>query len=420
MIYPQLFRNEMIGDFFYPIFAPKMPRIAKRTTNIPLSPFRKLIPIAEKVKAKGKHIYHLNIGQPDIQSPESAISAIQKNIPKILEYSPSNGYRSYRKKMVSYFQSFGVNTLSPEDIQITTGASEALQLILFSCFDVGDEVIIPEPFYANYNGFSYIAEVNIVPITCHIEDGFTLPTIEAFKSKITAKTKGIIISNPNNPTGALYDQKTLNALSQLAKEHGLFLIIDEVYREFCFDEQEFYTPLESTLYDENIIVIDSVSKRYSSCGARIGAVISKNKAVISALDKYAKLRLSPPGLGQRYSEALIDTPLSYIQAVTEEYRARRDVVYNALQKMEGVISYLPGGAFYCFAQLPIEDAEHFCKWLLEDFEHQGATLMISPGQGFYATKGLGNNQVRIAYVLNTTDLKNAMECLAVAIEQYKY
>lgn len=395
-----------------------MPHIAKRTTNIPLSPFRKLIPIAEKAKAKGKHIYHLNIGQPDIESPDTAIRSIQSNIPKILEYSPSNGYLSYRKKMVTYFKSFGVHGLSPDYIQITTGASEALQLILFSCFDTGDEVIIPEPFYANYNGFAYIADVNIVPITCRIEDGFTLPTIEAFQSKISPKTKGIIISNPNNPTGALYDKKILHDLAQLCKDQGLFLIIDEVYREFCFDGQVFYSPLEADHYDKNIIIIDSVSKRYSSCGARIGAIVTKNNEVIAAIDKYAKLRLSPPGLGQRFSEALIDTPISYIESVTEEYRRRRDVVFNALQKMDGVTSYLPGGAFYCFAQLPINDAEHFCKWLLEDFEYKGATLMISPGGGFYATEGLGNNQVRIAYVLNTSDLEKAMECLAIAINRY--
>ncbi len=395
-----------------------MPQTAKRTHHIPLSPFRKLIPIANQAKAKGKHIYHLNIGQPDISSPESAILTMQQNMPKILEYSPSNGYLSYRKKMVSYFNSFGVLHLSPGDIQITTGASEALQLILFTCFDSGDEVIIPEPFYANYNGFAYIADVEISPISCHIEDGFTLPAIQAFQEKISEKTKGILISNPNNPTGALYHKKTLKALAQLAKEKGLFLIIDEVYREFCFDGQEFYSPLESEEYNDNVIIIDSVSKRYSSCGARIGAVISKNKNVIAAIDKYAKLRLSPPGLGQRYSEALIDTPPSYINTVTNEYKIRRNVVFNALQKMKGVTSYLPGGAFYCFAQLPIEDAEHFCKWLLEDFEYNGATLMISPGQGFYATKGLGHNQVRIAYVLNPSDLEKAMKCLSVALDAY--
>ena len=395
-----------------------MPQTAKRGKRVPLSPFRKLIHIAESVKAQGKHIYHLNIGQPDIESPASATDDLRHNLPKILEYSPSNGYQSFRKKMVTYFESFGIPDLTPSDIQITTGASEALQLVLFSCCDVGDEVIIPEPFYANYNGFSYIAQTKIIPITTFIKDGFSLPGAHAFREKITPKTKAIIISNPNNPTGALYSKQMLKDLAQLARENSLFLIIDEVYREFCFDGQVFYTPLQSQAYNENIIVIDSVSKRYSACGARIGAVISKNQDVISTLDKYAKLRLSPPGLGQIFSEALINTPPEYIESVTEEYNNRREVVFQALQQMEGVISYKPGGAFYCFAELPIDDAEHFCKWLLEDFEHQGATLMISPGGGFYATEGLGRQQVRIAYVLNIEDLKMAMECLRVALKVY--
>ncbi len=396
-----------------------MPRTAKRANDLPLSPFRKLIPLANIAKANGKHIYHLNIGQPDIKSPKNALNALKDQLPQILEYSPSNGYLSYRTKMVDYLSTFGIRNLTPDDIQITTGASEALQLVLFACCDREDEVIIPEPFYANYNGFAYIADVRIVPITSHIEEGFALPKIEAFRKKITSKTKAIIISNPNNPTGALYEKEMLIALAKLAKEKDLFLIIDEVYREFCFDEKPFYTPLQSNEFDKNIIIVDSVSKRYSSCGARIGAIICKNRMVIATIDKYAKLRLSPPGLGQRYSEALIDTPAAYMEEVTEEYHARRDVVFNALQKMEGVISYKPGGAFYCFAQLPIDDAERFCRWLLEDFEHKGATVMISPGEGFYATKGMGKQQVRIACVLNTDDLARAMECLAVALKVYR-
>lgn len=395
-----------------------MPSISSRGRNVPMSPFRKLVPFADKAKEAGKHVYHLNIGQPDIETPLYALKQVRENQLKVLAYSPAVGQLSYRKKLVEYYQKFDVS-LTPDDIIVTTGGSEAIQFAMLSCFDIGDEVIVPEPFYANYNGFAQIGSLNIRPITCHIEDGFALPPVEAFEAVITDKTRGIFITNPNNPTGCFYSREDLAQLGRLCKAYDLFLFVDEVYREFCYDGKEFYSALRLEGLEDHVIVVDSISKRYSACGARIGALVTRNQGVLEAATRYAKLRLSPPGLAQILAEATLDMDDSYLGQVTEAYDRRRQVVYNRLQAMPGVVSYLPGGAFYCFAKFPLRSAEHFCQWLLESFEHEGATVMLSPGEGFYATPGLGRDEVRIAYILNEQDLEKAMDCLEVALETYK-
>lgn len=394
-----------------------MPTVSNRCQNVPLSPFRKLVPFADQAKARGTKVYHLNIGQPDIETPAAALQKVRETAMKILAYSPAIGFASYRKKLVNYYKKFHIE-VNAEQVLVTTGASEAIQFAFLSCLDEHDEVIIPEPFYANYNGFAQMSSVNIRPITCELETGFALPDVKAFESMITPRTKAIFITNPNNPTGCLYPEKVLRELAELVEKYDLFLIVDEVYREFCYDGQEFFSVLNLENISENTIVIDSISKRYSACGARIGAIVTRNQGVIDSVTRYAKLRLSPPGLAQILAEATLDMSDEYIRIVSEEYDRRRQVVFNRLQQMDGVVSYNPGGAFYCFARFPVQSAEHFCQWLLEKFEYQGQTVMLSPGEGFYATPGKGIDEVRLAYVLNTLDLNHAMDCLEKALEVY--
>lgn len=394
-----------------------MPTISSRGQSVPMSPFRKLIPFADAAKAKGKKVYHLNIGQPDIETPAAAIAAVKAIDMNILAYSPAVGITSYREKLTAYYAQFDID-VSAEQIIVTTGGSEAIQFALLACLDSGDEIIIPEPFYANYNGFAQIANVTIKPLTCTIENGFDLPTPDTFEAAIGPKTKGIFITNPNNPTGCFYDQNTLEELAKLVKKYDLFLFVDEVYREFCFDGKDFFSTLNLKEIEDHVVVVDSISKRYSSCGARIGAIVTRNEGVLDAITRYAKLRLSPPGLGQVLAEATLEMDNSYMDYVKEEYDRRRQTVYERLQAMPGVTSYKPGGAFYCFAKFPVADAEHFCRWLLESFDYNGATVMLSPGSGFYATPGLGQAEARIAFVLNCEDLHRAMDCLEVALEVY--
>ncbi len=394
-----------------------MPNISKRAGFVPLSPFRKLVPFAEKAKAAGKKVFHLNIGQPDIETPPHAIKQFRQLPMKVIAYSPAVGNTSYREKLAGYYQKNNIE-VSADQIIITAGASEALQLLCYACLDRGEELIIPEPFYANYNGFAQIADVKIRPLTCSIENGFALPGIEAFEALINEKTRGICITNPSNPTGTFYSKGALEKLVYLAKKYDLYLIIDEVYREFCFDNNEFFSALNLKGLEEHVIVVDSVSKRFSACGARVGAVVTRNEALLESLTRYAKLRLSPPALGQMLSEAMLDNEEDYLRAVKEEYDRRRMVVYERLRQMPGVVNYKPGGAFYCFAKFPVKNAEHFCKWLLESFDHEGATVMLSPGEGFYATPGKGIDEVRIAFVLNTAELDQAMDCLEEALKVY--
>lgn len=394
-----------------------MPTISKRGQEVPLSPFRKLVPVADRAKARGKHVYHLNIGQPDIETPASALDKIRSTNLKVLAYSPAIGIASYREKLVGYYRHYGVD-IDPEHLIITTGASEAIQFILLSCLNPGDEIIIPEPFYANYNGFSQIANTTIKPITCRIEDGFALPDAVDFEAQISERTKAIFLTNPNNPTGCYYPESVLRELGKIVKKHDLYLFVDEVYREFCYDGATFFSVLNLEGLEDNVVVLDSISKRYSACGARVGTLVTRNDALIETVTRYAKLRLSPPGLGQILAEGTLEMEDNYIGFVQEEYDRRRQVVYRRLRHMPGVVSYKPGGAFYCFAKFPVDNADDFCKWLLEDFEHEGATVMLSPGEGFYATPGLGVDEVRIAYVLNTKDLEAAMDCLEKGLTAY--
>lgn len=394
-----------------------MPKVSHRSHTVPLSPFRKLIPIADAAKARGRKIYHLNIGQPDIVTPPAAIAKFKAEPLEILAYSPAEGQHSYREALLDYYRRYEIE-LEKENIIVTTGGSEAILFFMLSCMDPGDEMIVPEPFYANYNGFGHIASIGVAPITCQIEDGFSLPPMEQFAAKVTTRTKAICITNPNNPTGCSYSKEELETLAKIVKEHDLFLVVDEVYREFCYDGNTFVSALRLAGLEEHAVVIDSVSKRYSACGARVGALVTRNTKVTDAVSRYAKLRLSPPGLGQRLSEYMLQDDTAYLTGVKAAYERRRDLVYRRLQTLPGVESYLPGGAFYCFARFPIDSAETFCRWLLEDFEHQGATVMLSPGQGFYATPGLGVDEVRIAYVLNEQDLTAAMDCLEVALTTY--
>lgn len=395
-----------------------MPNISKRALEVPISPFRKLIAVAEEAKAKGKHIYHLNIGQPDIKTPIEAIKKVQNANIQVLEYSPAVGYESYRQKMVGYYEKFDM-VVEPENIIITTGASEATQLIFNACLNEGDEIVIPQPYYANYNGFAHMANVSIKPITTKIETGFALPSPEAFEAMIGPKTRGIMITNPNNPTGCLYNRETLIRLGEIVKKHDLFFFVDEVYREFCYDGQQFFSALNIKGIEDHVVILDSISKRYSACGARIGAIVTKNEEILKAVAKYASLRLSPPGLGQMLGEALVEMDDLYLEETKNTYDRRRQVVFNRLQQMDGVTSYLPGGAFYCFARFPIQSAEAFCKWLLEEFEFNGASLMLAPGNAFYAQDELGTDEVRIAYVLNEEKLDKAMDCLEQALIEYK-
>lgn len=394
-----------------------MPKVSVKGTNMPASPIRKLVPYAEAAKKRGTKIYHLNIGQPDIETPEVMLNAIKNTDIKVLEYSHSAGIESYRKKLAGYYNSFHIN-IDYNDIIITTGGSEAIEIAMMTCFNEGDEIIIPEPFYANYNGFSCAADVKVVPVKSSIENGFALPPISEFEKLITPKTKGIMICNPGNPTGYLYTKEELESLKALVLKHDLFLLSDEVYREFCYDGKEYVSVMHLQGIENNVVLLDSISKRYSACGARIGAMISKNKEVMGTALKFAQARLSPPTFGQIGAEAALQTPKSYFDTVQKEYVERRDFLIDALNKMPGVFCPKPSGAFYCIARLPIDDADKFCHWLLESFEHEKQTVMLAPATGFYSTKGAGMNEVRLAYVLNKTDLKNAMICLEKALQVY--
>jgi aspartate aminotransferase len=394
-----------------------MPKISEKGQSMPPSPIRKLVPYAEAAKAKGISIYHLNIGQPDIHTPEVMMNAVRNINLKVVEYSHSAGIESYRKKLATYYQKNKIN-VDWQDIMITTGGSEAIEIGMMACLNAGDEVIIPEPYYANYNGFSTQASIIVKPIASKIETGFALPPIEDFEKAITPKTKAILICNPSNPTGYLYSKEELLILKQLVLKYDLFLFADEVYREFCYDGREYFSVMHLDGLDQNVVLMDSVSKRYSACGVRIGALISKNKEVMSAALKFAQARLSPPTFGQIASEAAIDTPQSYFDEVIKEYVARRDFVVDALNKMDGVFCPKPSGAFYCMAQLPVDDTDKFCQWLLEEFSHKGQTVMLAPATGFYSKPELGKHQVRIAYVLKLESLKNAMECLDEALKVY--
>lgn len=394
-----------------------MPKVSSKGNSMPSSPIRKLVPFAEAAKKRGTKIYHLNIGQPDIETPEVMLNAIKNADIKVLEYSHSAGIESYRKKLAGYYGTFNIN-IDQNDIIITTGGSEAISIAMMACFNDGDEIIIPEPFYANYNGFSCAADVKVVPVKSFIETGFALPPISEFEKLITPKTKGIMICNPGNPTGYLYSREELESLKQLVLKYDLFLLSDEVYREFCYDGKEYVSVMHLTGIDNNVILLDSISKRYSACGARIGALISKNKEVMSTAMKFAQARLSPPTFGQIGAEAALNTPKEYFDKVQKEYVSRRDFVIEALNKMEGVFCPKPSGAFYCIARLPIDNSDKFCQWLLESFQHDGKTVMLAPATGFYSTPGAGTNEVRLAYVLNKEDLKNAMICLQEALKVY--
>jgi aspartate aminotransferase len=384
---------------------------------MPESPIRKLVPYAEKALQQGKEVLHLNIGQPDIASPQVALDAI-KNIDRtVIEYSHSAGFASYRNKLADYYKSVGID-VDADEVLVTTGGSEALVFAFLSCFNPGDEIIIPEPFYANYNGFTNIAGLKITPVTAKIEDGFALPPIEDFEQLISEKTKGIVICNPGNPTGYLYSKEELNQLREIVAKHDLYLFADEVYREFCYDGNSPFSVLNLDGIDQNVVLIDSVSKRYSMCGARIGALVSRNKELISTALKFAQARLSPPTLAQIASEAALDTPQSYFNDVIDEYVDRRDIMVDGLNSIDGVFCPKPKGAFYCVAKFPVDNTEKFCQWLLEDFEHNGKTVMMAPASGFYATKGLGQDEARIAYVLEKEALKDAVACIREALKVY--
>jgi aspartate aminotransferase len=394
-----------------------MPIISKKATVMPASPIRKLVPFAEAAKKKGVKIYHLNIGQPDIETPSTFLNAVKNAEINVLEYSHSAGNESYRKKLCNYYKEYNID-VDHNDILITCGGSEAIEIAMLTCFNPGDEIIIPEPFYANYNGFSCAADVVVKPVRSYIDNGFALPEISEFEKLITPKTKGIMICNPGNPTGYLYTKSELEALRDLVKKHDLFLLSDEVYREFCYDNKEYISVMHLDGIENNVVLLDSISKRYSACGARIGAMITKNKDAMSAALKFAQARLSPPSYGQIGAEAALDTPKSYFTEVKTEYIARRDFVIDSLNKINGVFCPKPSGAFYCIAELPIDNADKFCQWLLEDFNFNSETVMLAPATGFYSTPGAGNNEVRIAYVLKIEDLKKAMNCLEQALNVY--
>ncbi len=394
-----------------------MPKISRKGNSMPSSPIRKLVPFAEVAKKAGRKIYHLNIGQPDIETPQIMLDAIRNADIKVLEYSHSAGFESYRKKLTNYYKSFDI-TIDANEIIITTGGSEAIQIAMMTCFNPGDEIIIPEPFYANYNGFSCAADVVVKPVKSFIENGFALPAISEFEKLITPKTKGIMICNPGNPTGYLYSRKELELLKELVIKYDLFLLSDEVYREFCYDGKEYVSVMHLQGIDNNVVLLDSISKRYSACGARIGALISKNKEVMTTAMKFAQARLSPPTFGQIGAEAALNTPKEYFVNVQKEYVERRDFIIEALNKIEGVFCPKPSGAFYCIARLPIDNSDKFCQWLLESFEYNGETVMLAPASGFYSTQGSGTNEVRLAYVLKKEDIKKAMICLEKALKVY--
>lgn len=394
-----------------------MPKISQKGQQMPASPIRKLTPFADKAKLEGKKVYHLNIGQPDIETPEGMLNAIKNINFKVWAYTPSEGTLSYRKKLTEYYNKFGYN-ITPDNIIVTVGGSEAIAISMMACLNPGDEVIIPEPFYANYNGFANQTDIVVKPILSYIDNSFALPPISEFEKLITTKTKAIIICNPNNPTGYLYSQDELDALKVLALKYDLYLFSDEAYREFCYDGRTFISPMHLEGLDENVIVMDTVSKRYSACGARLGCLITKNKAVIAAGLKFAQARLSAGMVEQIAGEAAVDTPDEYFEAVNKEYTKRRDTLVTALNQIDGVYCPNPGGAFYVVAKFPIDDADKFCQWMLQEFSYQNQTVMMAPATGFYSTPGAGFNEVRMAYVLNNDDLKKAMICLAEGLKAY--
>ncbi len=394
-----------------------MPQISQRGNDMPQSPIRKLVPYAEAAKEKGRIVYHLNIGQPDIKTPEKAIEAVKNWDVKVVAYSHSAGNLSYRKKLAGYYRGLGMD-IDENDLMITTGGSEAISFSFLTCLNPGDEVIIPEPFYANYNGFATAVGVKIVPITSTIDNDFALPPIEEFEKLITEKTKAILVCNPNNPTGYLYSQQEMDSLKTIVEKHDLYLIADEVYREFAYDQAKHISAMSLKGIEQRVIMVDSVSKRYSECGIRIGAMVSKNKEIMATAMKFAQARLSPPSYGQVIGEASLDTPASYFEEVSKEYVERRNYMVEALNKIEGVYCPKPKGAFYTVVKLPIDDSGKFAQWLLEDFEYKNQTVMVAPADGFYSTEGLGKDEVRIAYVLKIEDLKNAIDVLEQALKVY--
>ncbi|MBR7067621.1 MAG: pyridoxal phosphate-dependent aminotransferase [Bacteroidales bacterium] len=394
-----------------------MPKISDRGQAMPSSPIRKLVPFAEAAKKKGRKVYHLNIGQPDIPTPQVALDAVRNSDLKVIEYSHSAGNESYRKALAGYYQGIGIN-VNTDQIIVTTGGSEAITMAFMACLNPGDEVIIPEPYYANYASFALQAGAVVKPIVSSIQNDFALPDIAEFERIITPKTKGIVICNPNNPTGYLYSEEELRRLASIVKKHDLYVFSDEVYREFCYDGNKHFSAMQLEGLEDNVVLIDSVSKRYSMCGVRIGALITRNRDIYTTAMKFAQARLSPPSFGQVAGEAAVNTPEAYFDEVYNEYIARRNFMVEALNRMEGVYCPKPKGAFYTVVKLPIDDSDRFAQWLLEEFEHNGATVMVAPATGFYTTPGLGKNEVRIAYVLKIDDLKAAMECLDVALKQY--
>jgi len=393
-----------------------MLKISNRGEQMPASPIRKLVPYAEAAKKKGIKVYHLNIGQPDIETPSAILDAVRKTDIKVLEYSHSAGNESYRRKLVQYYKKVGID-VTYEQIIITTGGSEAIMFGFFCCLNPGDEVIIPEPFYANYNGFACAAGVKVIPITSTIETGFALPPINNLEKAITPKTKAILVCSPNNPTGYLYSRAEMDALKEICIRKNLYLFSDEAYREFCYDG-EYISAMHLKGLEEHVIMMDTISKRYSACGARLGAFVTKNKSVYDAAMKVAQARLSPPGLAQIMGEAAVDLPDSYFDAPKAEYLSRRNLIVKRLNAMPGVFCPTPGGAFYAIAKLPIDDSDKFCQWLLESFSYNKQTVMLAPATGFYGTEGLGKNEVRLAYVLNLDSINAAMDCLEKALEQY--
>ena len=394
-----------------------MPKISLKGRQMPESPIRKLVPFAEEAKRKGRKVFHLNIGQPDIETPEVALNAVRNYDHKVIEYSHSAGILSFRESLVRYYKTVNID-VTPDQIIVGAGASEALLFAFQSIMDPDDEVIIPEPFYANYNGFATNAGIKVRPIVSDIESGFALPPIEDFEKNITDKTKAILVCNPNNPTGYLYSKEELETLRDIVKKYDLYLIADEVYREFVYDGHRHHTAMHLEGIEQNVILIDSVSKRYSACGVRIGWMISRNKEVMATAMKFAQARLSPPTFGQVAAEAAVDTPDAYFEAVIKEYVARRDAVVEGINKIEGAYCPNPAGAFYVVARLPIDDSDKFCRWLLEDFEYENQTVMLAPASGFYSTPGKGKDEVRISYVLKVEDLKSSVRLLEEALKVY--
>lgn len=394
-----------------------MPVVSQKGREMPASPIRKLTPYADKAKQEGKTIYYLNIGQPDIETPQIMLDAVRNIDFKVWAYTPSEGTASYREKLCEYYNKLGYE-IDASHIIVTNGGSEAITIAMQACLNNGEEIIIPEPFYANYNGFAHSAGIVIKPILSHIDDGFALPPISSFEALITAKTKAIAICSPNNPTGYLYSRAEFEALRDLCLKYDLFLLADEAYREFCYDDRTFVSPMHLRDFDQHVVILDTVSKRYSACGARLGCIITKNRDLWNAALKFAQARLSPPAVAQLAATAAVDTPASYFEAVKKEYTTRRDVLVEGLNRIKGVYCPNPGGAFYVVARLPIDDSDNFCQWMLEHFAYNNQTVMIAPATGFYSTENAGKDEVRLAYVLNTDDLKNALICLEKGLEAY--